>query len=308
MIFKAGFALDLPDPVWARVAAACPAGIEVVRVPSDWRDLAALRNLDALVVGTQALPETAIAAAPKLRLVQRWGTGLDNIDAAALRARGIAVAELPGVNARSVSEFLLLAILALLRHLPDTVVAWAGGAWGAGRADVPPRRLTGKTVGLLGYGAIGRDLARLLAPFEATVLFHDLRAPERADSGAVGPLGKDEILRRSDVVCVSLPLNDGTRGAVGAPELARMKPSAILVSVARSEVVDEAAVRQAVREGRLAAASFDNFPQEPLPGGAMFHAPGILATPHMGGGTIDGFEALARACFANIASVLGAHA
>ncbi len=301
---RIGFALDLPADGRRRIAAACPAGTSLEFLPEDFGDRAALGDIDALVVGTQPVPEAILDVAPRLRLIQRWGTGRDNIDLAAMKRRNITTAELPGVNARSVSEFLLLAILAGLRHLPDVAVAWSRGEWDAGRADFPPRRLTGKTVGLLGFGAIGRDLAVLLAPFDATILFHDLRAPERPLPSVVGPLGKDEVLTRSDIVCVLLPANAQTHRSVGVVEIAKMKPGAILVSIARAEIVDEAAARTAVRSGHLAAASFDNFTQEPLPSAAIAHQPGVLATPHIGGATIEGFDALAAACFANIAAIL----
>ncbi|MCM0018657.1 MAG: hypothetical protein NBV67_01550 [Tagaea sp.] len=303
---KAGFALSLPHDDWDWLVGARPAEIEPIRIAPDWRDLAPLAELDALVVGTQIVPLAVLDAAPNLRLVQRWGTGTDNLDRAALRARGLAVAELPGVNARSVAEFGLLAILSLLRHAPDIAVAWSRGEWNAGRADVPPRRLTGKTIGLLGFGAIGRDLARLLRPFDAEILFHDLRAPEPPEPGIRGPLPKNEILRRADVVFVSLPSNAATRGAVGGDELALMKPTAILVSVARADVIDEAAVRAAVRAGSLAAASFDCHAREPLAREAMFHQPGVFATPHIGGASREGFEALVAACYASIAAHCGA--
>ncbi len=115
---------------------------------------------------------------------------------------------------------------------------------------------------------------------------------------------KDELLRSCDVVSVQLPSTPATQGAVGEADIARMKRSAILVSVSRSGVVDETALRAAVRDGRLAAASFDNHAMEPLPEGQVFHQPGILATPHLGGASIEGFEALIHACFASIQRLL----
>ncbi|MET0743805.1 MAG: NAD(P)-dependent oxidoreductase [Microvirga sp.] len=294
-----GFAMDWAPPQRERIASLRPDGIELLFLGSRPGDAASLARLDALVVGTEPVATATLDAAPHLRLVQRWGTGFDNVDPDAIRARGLLTAELPGVNARSVSEFILLAMLSLLRHLPDVTVAWSRGEWLTGRSAVPPRRLQGKTIGLLGFGAIGRDLAGLLRPFEVEILFHD-RDP-------VAPAGlparfatKDALLRSSDVVSVQLPSTPATRGAIGEAEIACMKRSAVLVSVSRSGVVDEMAVRAAVRDGRLAAAGFDNHAVEPLPEGRVFHQPGILATPHLGGASIEGFEALIHACFASI--------
>jgi len=302
--YRIGFALDLPAEGRRHIAAACPSDLELEFLDPGFTAPERLGTLDALVVGTQPVPETLLDAAPRLRLIQRWGTGRDNIDVAAVERRGVATAELPGVNTRSVSEFLLLAILATLRHLPDIAVAWSHGTWLPARPELPHRRLTGKTVGLLGFGAIGRDLTNLLAPFGVRIIFHDLHRPEGVSDAISGPLPIDEIMARTDIVCVSLPSNAATRGAVDAARIARMKRGAVLVSISRADVVDQIAAREAVRDGRLAAASFDNFAVEPLPEAAIAHQPGVLATPHIGGASIEGFEALTAACFASIVAKL----
>lgn len=294
-----GFAIDWAPQQRERIAALCPTGLDLLFLGSAPGDDAAIARLDVLVVGTDPVPGDLLEAAPGLRLIQRWGTGFDNVDPALARARGLQVAELPGANARSVSEFILLATLSLLRHLPDIAVAWSRSEWQAGRTGQPPRRLQGKTVGLLGFGAIGRDLARLLRPFEVELLFHDLVVEVPPDIAA-RPVSKQELLRAADVLTVQLPLSASTHAAIGPAEIAAMKSSAVLVSVSRAGVVDEASVRLAVREGRLAAASFDNFAVEPLPAAMITHQPGILATPHVGGASAEGFEALIRACFTSI--------
>jgi D-3-phosphoglycerate dehydrogenase len=294
-----GFAIDWEQHQQERIASLCPDAIESVFLGAMPRDREQLAQVDALVVGTEAIANSVLDAAPRLRLIQRWGTGIDNVDPDYVRSRGLATAELPGVNARSVSEFILLAMLSLLRHLPDITVAWSRGEWQPGRPEQPARRLQGKTVGLLGFGAIGRDLAGLLQSLEVEVLFHDLvRAPPPGLQARW--VEKDVLLQACDIVSVQLPSSSSTHGTVGPAEIAAMKSSAVLISVSRAGVVDEAAVRDAVREGRLAAASFDNFATEPLPAGAMVHQPGILATPHVGGASIEGFEALIRACFSSI--------
>lgn len=277
----------------------CPPGVELVFLGELLADRVALARLDVLVVGTAPVSNKVLDTAPHLQLVQRWGTGFDNVDPDYLRSRSLLTAELPGVNARSVSEFILLAMLALLRHLPDVAIAWSRGEWCPGRTDQPPHRIQGKTVGLFGFGAIGRDLAGLLRGFEVELLVHDIGKDIPSDVPARW-VEKEELLRASDVLTVQVPLTHGTRGAVGAPEIATMKRSAVLVSVSRAGVVDEVAAREAVRDGRLAAASFDNFAIEPLPTEAIRHQPGILATPHIGGASVEGFEALIRACFASV--------
>ena len=296
--------MDWTPALRERIRRGCPPGIALTFIGPAPTDRDALARLDVLVVGTEPVANALLAAAPRLKLVQRWGTGLDNIDRDEVRRRGIATAELPGVNARSVSEFILLAMLALLRQLPDVTMSWSRGRWETRRPGAPPRRLQGKTVGLLGYGAIGRDLARLLQPFDVDILYHDVTAVEVAGVSA-RYAAKNDLLACADIVTVQLPLNPATLSAIGAAEIAVMKPSAILVSVSRAGVVDEAAARLAVAEGHLAAASFDNFAIEPLPADQIGYTPGILATPHIGGAAIEGFEALIDACFASIARHVG---
>jgi D-3-phosphoglycerate dehydrogenase len=263
----------------------------------------ALARLDVLVVGTQHVSGSLLASAPRLKLLQRWGTGFDNVDVEHLQSRGIALAELPGFNARSVSEFMVGAMLAVYRHLPEAIEAWANGRWLAGAQRQPAHRLEGKTVGLLGYGAIGQDLARLLAGFSVSICYHDV-LPQSVDGVAARYLEKDALLRASDIICVQLPSTRATRGTIGAAEIAIMKQNAVIISVSRGDVVDEHAVREAVRHNRLFGASFDNFLVEPLPAGEIWFEPRILATPHMAGATVEGFEALTAACFSSIVEIL----
>ncbi len=262
-----------------------------------------LALLDALVVGTQPVTAALLANAPRLKLLQRWGTGFDNINVEHLRSRGIALAELPGFNARSVSEFMVGAMLAVYRHLPEVIDAWSKGRWLAGPQRQPAHRLEGKTVGLLGFGAIGQDLARLLAGFSVSICYHDV-LPQSEDGVGAQYLEKDVLLRASDILCVQLPSTSATRGAIGATEIAIMKQNAVIISVSRGDVVDEHAVREAVRQNRLFGASFDNFLVEPLPAEEMRFEPRILATPHMAGATVEGFEALTAACFSSISATL----
>jgi D-3-phosphoglycerate dehydrogenase len=303
-----GFMMKWQSHERAFIERSCPPSMVCHFIEDDPReDLATMALLDVLVVGTQSIPAELIDAAHRLRLIQRWGTGLDNIDLAHCRSRGIATAELPGVNARSVSEFILCAMLALLRRLPDVTAAWAGGRWLTGPERGAAHRLEGKTVGLLGFGAIGQDVSRLLKGFSVETIYHDLVAVA-PDHSCARPVGKDELLSRADVVCVQLPLTAQTYGVIGESEIASMKPSAVVISVSRSGVVDEAAVRAAVRSNRLFAASFDNFDQEPLRSDRIWAEPRILATPHMAGATVEGFQALVRACFESASAVRGREA
>lgn len=252
-------------------------------------------RVEVIVVGTALMPTIWFDRLPRLRLVQRWGTGRDNIDLAAAAARGVVVAEMPGVNALSVAEFSVAAILALYRHIPEMSQAWAEGRWMNGYRRTESHQLTGKTVGLAGYGAIGQAIGKLLSGFGVELLYTDLVKSSALTTAEPVPL--DSLLARSDVLCVQLPLTPETHCLIGEAEIRRMKSGAMIVNVSRAGVVDEAAVRLAVEERRLFAASFDNFDPEPLPAALIVPQRDILATPHVAGGTYEGFCALARRCF-----------
>lgn len=295
-----GFMVNWQAHERALVERACPPTMVCHFIEDDpRRDTDTLELLNVLVVGTQTISSDLMAATPQLSLVQRWGSGLDNVDLGYAMSQGIATAELPGVNARSVSEFIICAILALFRHIPEVTAAWAEGRWLSGAQRAPSHRLEGKTVGLLGFGAIGQDVARLLEGFSVETIYHDLVAVPRSELNARS-VSKNELLRESDVICVQLPLTLATRGVIGEAEVAIMKASAAVISVSRAGVVDEEAVRAAVRSNRLFAASFDNFELEPLPSEKIRAEPRILATPHMAGATVEGFRALVTACFESI--------
>jgi (S)-sulfolactate dehydrogenase len=228
-------------------------------------------------------------AAPKLACVGRLGVGLDNIDVEACRARDIAVFPATGANDLSVAEYVTTAALALLRGAWTATAAVAAGEWP--RQKLIGRELAGKTMGLVGFGAIAREVAWRANALGMSVVAYDplLEASHPAWQLARN-VALDGLLEISDVVSLHVPLTEATRHMIGVRQLALMRAGSILINAARGGVVDEAALAGTLREGRLGGAALDVFEREPLSAedGAKFAAlPNLLLTPHIAGVTAE---------------------
>ncbi len=267
-------------------------GLDVAVCPEQDDTLLARLLPDAGVLWHVLKPCTAdmIDAAPKLRLIQKIGVGVNTIDLNAARARGIAVCNLPGTNARAVAELALMLMLAALRRLPRFDAATrAGQGWSLDPAMQDGLgELGGRTVGLVGYGAVPQALAPVLIALGCDVLY-TARTP-RADAAArFVPL--DDLLAQSDVVSLHVPLTDDTANLLDAARLARMKHGAMLVNTARGGLVDQAALTDALQSGRLRAAGLDVFAHEPAnPADPLFRLDNVVLTPHVGWLTIETFD------------------
>ena len=222
-----------------------------------------------------------IAKAARLRLIQKIGVGVNTIDLNAAKARGIAVANMPGTNTRAVAEMALLLMLACLRRLSLLDAATREGrGWQLGsELQDSYGELAGRTVGLVGYGAVGQTLAPVLAAMEATVIYTDT-APHPAAAGAFRTL--DALLREADIVSLHVPLTPETANLINRERLENMRPVAILVNTARGGLVDQTALVEALRSGRLGAAGLDVFEQEPVGAGEpLLKLDNVVLTPHL---------------------------
>lgn len=259
--------------------------------------VAFLKGRVKAITALEVIDEAVLAQLPELKLLSKFGVGLDMIDQEALKRRGVKLAHAPGVNRRSVSELVVALAIALLRRVVPASREVPGGIW----KQVPGRCLSGKTVGIVGCGQIGRDLVLLLKPFGCRVLAYDLfhDAAFNAEHG-VTPLPLEELLAQSDVVTLHLSLNESTRGLLNAERLARMKKDAVLVNVSRGGLVDETAVKTLLKENRLAGAAFDVFAEEPPRDGELLALPTFIATPHIGGSTEEAILAMGRAAIAGL--------
>ncbi len=274
------------------VAALTP-GFEL-RYEPDWVDrraelLAALPSADALIVRNRTQVDAALLdSAPRLRVVGRLGVGLDNIDVESCKARGIRVIPATGANARSVAEYVVTTAAMLLRGAYQSSGEVVQGKWPRARLS-EGRETLGKTLGLIGFGDIGRQTAALAQAFGMRVVAHDpmLRDDDPVwQRSGVAPCGLDALLAEADAVSLHVPLVPATRHLLDARRLAAMRPGAVLINTARGGVVDESALAAALRQGHLAGAALDVFEREPLPAGSPLDGvPNLVLTPHIGGVT-----------------------
>lgn len=279
---------DAGPALRAHLAALPGLDLRFVAEGDDAALLAALPETEVLWHVLQPCDAALIAAAPRLRLIQKIGVGVNTIDLAAAMARGIAVCNLPGANARAVAEMALLLMLACLRRLPQFDAGLRAGHWGASPA-VQDRlgELGGRTVGLVGFGAVPQVLAPVLAALGCRVLY-TATAPK-----AVPYEYRDfnSLLAEADVISLHVPQTAETAGMVDAAALSRMKRGAVLVNTARGGLVDEAALVAALRSGQLGAAGLDVFAQEPASAGnPLFSLDNVVVAPHVAwvtGGTFE---------------------
>lgn len=238
--------------------------------------------------------EEVFAGCRRLRLLSIWGTGTDNVDLAAAARHGVAVTNTPGVGAVAVAEHALALMLAAARRIPSIDAETRAGRWPRGFVT----QLHGKTLGVIGLGAIGRQFARLAAGIGMRVIAWTPH-PKPIPGVELAPL--EDLLRAADVVSLHLRLSPETRGFLGPARLALMKPSAILLNTARGALVEEDALAGALEDGRLAAAGLDVFAAEPLPAGhRLARLPNVVLTPHSAGATAEALEAGLRMAVENV--------
>ena len=291
-----------------RMAALLPDGftLDYAREPGEDAMRALIADADFAISGQVAVPGRVLEAAGRLQLLHKWGVGTDNLDLAAARALGIKVARTTGSNAVPVAEFTLGLTLATLRHLAYAHAELRAGHWRGGRLPSDTYMLSRKTVGIVGFGAIGRNVARLLRGFECRVLYSTPRPLATADEAALGvsyaPLA--ELLAAADVVSLHCPLTDQTRGMINRGTLSTMKRTAILVNVARGGVVVEADLVWALQTGVIHGAATDVFETEPVdPANPLLALDNMVVTPHIAAGASDNFANTIGQMFRNIASV-----
>lgn len=272
---------------------------------ADRRD-AALRQTDVMFIVGAGIDTALLAAAPRLRFVQKLGAGTDRIDKDACERHGVAVARLQAGNAVPVAEHTVMLMLAALRRLPYFDRKTRDGHWLKEEGRGVQRQLAGKVVGLIGFGAIGREVAKRLQGFDVRLIYYD---PYPAPADAVRDLSiarceLDDLLRTADVISLHLPLLPETRNLLDREKLALLKPGATLINCARGGLVDEAALLDALDRSALHAAGLDTFQTEPPGHSPLFGRDDIVVTPHLAGATFDNFEIVFRRGMDNVARFL----
>jgi phosphoglycerate dehydrogenase-like enzyme len=248
-----------------------------------------------------------IRATPRLKLLHKWGIGVDRFDLDAARAAGVPVAITFGANAGAVSEHVLMLMLAVCRRLTLADRRLREGVWLRPQLRAQCYQVSGKTIGLLGFGNVARMVAHRLAGFEVSIIYSDIRradmATEKALRATQVPLG--DLISRSDILSVHVPLTPATKGLIGAETIARMKTGAVIINAARGGIVDEAALYDALVSGKLRGAGLDVFAMEPAdPANPLFRLDQVVVTPHTAGSVIDLVADIARHAFTNMQTVL----
>jgi len=256
-----------------------------------------LRGHTKAITGLDVLSDAVFRALPELRLVSKYGVGLDMIDLESARRHGVAVRWTPGVNRQSVAELTVGFMIALCRGIVPAALLVRDGAW----HQTGGRQLSTATVGVLGCGAVGQTVARLCRAFGANVLAHDIRAYDEFYRGSgVKPVSLDVLLRESDILTIHLPLDASTRGLIGAGAISLMQPSAFLVNTARGGIVDEHELKAALVEHRLGGAATDVFTVEPPADPELLRLPNFIGTPHIGASTEEAALAMGRAAIGGL--------
>jgi D-3-phosphoglycerate dehydrogenase / 2-oxoglutarate reductase len=261
-----------------------------------------LRGCDGLIAGLDEIDRSALAFCPELRVISRYGVGIDNVDLNAAAEQGIVVTNTPGANSASVAELTVALILALARNIVEASTATRAGAW--------PRlngvSLEGKCVGLVGFGAIGKQVARRLAGFDCQLVAFD-PYPDHAAAEKYGVqiLSLDALLRMADFVSLHLPLLPETQGFVNQDFFLKIKAGSYLVNTSRGELIDENALYAALQTGRLRGAALDVFTVEPPDrSNPLLNLPQVIATPHCASHTDGSISNMGRMALEECLAVL----
>ncbi len=260
-----------------------------------------LQDCDRCIVGLERLDATVLKRLPKLKVISRFGVGLDTLDLVEIQVRKIKIAYTAGANKRSVAELVLALALTTLRNLTLVNQQLRAGEWQQNKG----RNLSHSTVGIIGLGAVGKDLAILLKAFQCDILVYDPHLNnEFCETHQLTPVPLDNLLQHADIVSLHIPLNRETHHLLNAERLSLMKPSAILINTARGGLVDESALKHMLKNNQLAAAAFDVFETEPVVDKQLVSLPNFFATPHIGGSTEEAILAMGFAAIAGLKNAI----
>lgn len=258
-----------------------------------------LKGAERAIIGLEKISSEVLRKLPELKIISKYGVGLDSLDLNALKLANIQLGWTAGVNKRSVSELALGHMLACLRNLYELNAFVKGGGWN----NKTGTQLTGRAVGIVGLGNVGQDLVSLLKGFNVRILATDIvDKSEFAGKHNVQMLPLEDLFHQSDIVTLHVPMNEENRHFVKSSLLSRMKPGAILINTARGGLVDEAALYSALSEKKIAAAAFDVLEIEPPHNNQLVQLPNFFISPHIGGSTSESILAMGRAAIDGLGS------
>jgi phosphoglycerate dehydrogenase-like enzyme len=291
------------------VTGQAPAEFEVTVQPISMRDeekIPLVRDADFLILFPGHISDQVLHAAPKLKLIQLVSAGFDQLNLALCQELGIPIANNGGTNSIDVAEHTLMLILSFYRRLIELDRNTRTNRWRDIDTGLSTYTIDGKTVGIVGLGNIGQQVARRLKPFGARLLYYDAYPPppEIAQKLGVTQVALKDLLQQADIITLHVPLNKETRGLIGKEALALMKPTALLVNTCRGPVVDETALTEALRSKQIAGAALDVLEQEPPePDNPILKLDNVLLTPHTAGVTYDTWARRGQFIFQNLQRV-----
>lgn len=260
-----------------------------------------LAGCSRAIIAMERIDEAVLRQLPALRVISKYGVGLDGLDLDAMEARGVALGWTPGVNRRSVAELVVAYAVALLHGVPAAFDEVRRGGWQQRQG----RQLSGRTVGIIGCGHVGKEVCVLLRAFQCRLLAYDIVDYDAFyREHGVEPVALDDLLARADVVSLHVPLDASTRQMLSATRIAAMRPGGVLINCARGGLVDEPAVAEAIREHRLAGAAFDVLEVEPPVACELATLPNVIVSPHIGGSTEEAVLAMGRAAIDGLESTM----
>jgi D-3-phosphoglycerate dehydrogenase len=280
----------------------CQAGIEVVEMQGEYDEdafISLLKECDALIIGAHQLTERAIVSAPKLKLVCKHGAGLDNIDLELAKKYGLTVTNVPGTNSNAVADLTFALMLDVARKVSYGAATVKQGQWN----KIIGTDVCGKTLGLIGFGAIASNVAKRAKGFQMKVLAYDpfvKAVPE--ELSFVELVSFEQVVAGCDFLSVHVPLNRDTKGLVNQDIMSRMKKGSFIVNTSRGGIVDEAALYDAVASGHIAGAGLDVTEQEPPHRNPLLTLDNVTIVPHIGMYSVEAINAVSQICAENVAA------
>ena len=277
---------------------------DVAYVQGDYAEQ--LREATAVVVSMEAVNDAYLAKAPKLKVVARFGVGYDTVDVEACTRRKVYVTYTPDVLSAAVADITWALILGFMRRIPEAD-RFTREEWGKRARGLPfGWDISGKTLGFLGLGRIGREAAKRAQGFDVRMIYRDIvPKPELERLYGVKPVGFEELLRTSDILSIHVPLLPSTRHIIGRKDLAMMKPTAIIINTSRGPVIDQDALTEALKTRRIAGAALDVFEEEPIPlTHPLLKLDNLVVTPHIASATRETRRRMAERCAESVRALL----
>jgi len=256
-----------------------------------------LQDAEGAIIGRDPVNENVLESLPKLRIIAKYGVGLDNIDQDVLKRHQVKFGWTEGVNSLSVAELTLGFMIGLCHNTFSRGFALKQSLWNKDGGF----QLTGKTVGVIGCGHVGSEVVRLLSPFKCRILVRDIVDKKSfcKDHGAT-VASLDEVIEKSDVLTLHVPLTDATDNLINETALRRMQPTVFLINTSRGEVVDQSALKMSLQKGMIAGAALDVFAPEPPTDTEFLSLPNLMVTPHLGGNTLEAVESMSQSAIKHL--------